>query len=152
MSSYFVDSPRERWTLGCYSENPKRTLQPKRHALTLILTVAAVYDDHEEQIGDSPSEINFLIFVAVWTLLVLAFLLLAPKFFPKAAHNLVILALEFITMLLWFAGFIALAVDVGAYGCDVLEDLLGEEFDDCQTADSSAKAAVAFAAFTWSVN
>ena len=81
----------------------------------------------------------------------MAFLLLAPKFFPKAAHNLVILALEFITMLFWFAGFIALAVDVGDFACDVLEDISGVEFDDCQTADASAKAATAFAAFTWSV-
>ena len=121
-------------------------------SLTANCVVASVYDDYEQLIGDSPSEINFLIFVAIWTLLVLAFLLLAPKFFPKAAHNLVILALELITMIFWFAGFVALAVDVGAYGCDVLEDIRGDEIDECQTADASAKAACAFAAFTWLVD
>ena len=75
--------------------------------------------------------------------------MLAPKFFPKAAHNIVILALEFLTMIFWFAGFVSLAVDVGAYGCDVLEDVNNIEIDECQSTDASAKAAVAFAAFTW---
>ena len=110
--------------------------------LTYLKLVANFYDD--ETIFDSPSEINYLIFVAIWTLLVLAFLMLAPKFFPKAAHNLVILALEFITMIFWFAGFIALAVEADDLLCGVLDDV-----DDCDAPDASAKAAAAFAAFTW---
>ena len=51
-----------------------------------------------------------MIFVAVWTLLVLVYLALAPHFFSSLANVFVILALDALTMLFWFASFIALAV------------------------------------------
>ncbi|KAF9633928.1 hypothetical protein BFW01_g4823 [Lasiodiplodia theobromae] len=58
----------------------------------------------------SPAEVNYLIFVSVWTILALAYLIVAPARFPAAAHKFAILGVEALTMLFWFAGFIALAV------------------------------------------
>ena len=51
-----------------------------------------------------------MVFVSVWTMLVLIYLSLAPRFFASFANVFAILALDALTMLFWFAGFIALAV------------------------------------------
>ena len=88
----------------------------------------------------SPSQINFLIFDAVWTILALAFLIVVPWRFSetKAHHKFAILAVEGVTMIFWFAGFIALAIFLSDRVC------FGHV---C----SSAKAGAAFAAFEWYV-
>lgn len=86
----------------------------------------------------SPSEVNFIVFAAVWSLLALIYLMLAPLRFERFAHNMAILAVEAVTMIFWFAGFIALAVflsDRTCYG----------------SVCGSAKAACVFAAFEWYV-
>ncbi|KAK8199981.1 uncharacterized protein BKA78DRAFT_291546 [Phyllosticta capitalensis] len=68
----------------------------------------------------SPAEVNFLIFTSVWTILVLAYLIIAPWKVPVAANKYAILAVEALTMLFWFAGFIAIAVwlDNRCEGCN----------------------------------
>ncbi|KAK8169368.1 marvel domain-containing protein [Phyllosticta citrichinensis] len=86
----------------------------------------------------SPAEINFLIFTSVWTLLVLGYLLIAPWKFPAAAHKFAVLAVEALTMLFWFAGFIAVAVWLDNRVC-------------FGTVCDSARAATAFAAFQWAI-
>lgn len=89
---------------------------------------------------DSPSRVNFLIFTGIWTaLLVIPFLTLSPRFFPKAAHPYAILGVEAITMLFWFAGFIAHAV--------LVSSLLYCRGNVCRC----AQAATVFAAFEWCV-
>jgi Membrane-associating domain len=88
----------------------------------------------------SPDRVNFLIFNGIWTaLLVVPFLTLAPRYFPRAAHPYAILAVEALTMLFWFAGFIAHAVFVSA--------LMYCRGNVCRC----AQAASVFAAFEWSV-
>jgi len=83
----------------------------------------------------TPSSIAFMLFTSVWTLLALVYLIVAPMKFPTAAHKFAVLAVEALTMLFWFAAFIAVAVLVSGicYGhvCD------------------SGKAAAAFGAFAW---
>lgn len=86
--------------------------------------------------ANSPEEINYLIFVVVWTLLALAYLVVAPARFPAAAHKFAMLAVEALTMLFWFAGFIALAVWLNGRVC-------------FGSVCASAKAATVFAAFEW---
>ncbi|KAK7546245.1 membrane-associating domain-containing protein [Phyllosticta citricarpa] len=88
--------------------------------------------------ADSPAEVNFLIFTSVWTLLALGYLLLAPWKFPAAAHKYAVLAVEALTMLFWFAGFIAIAVWLDNRVC-------------FGTVCDSARAATAFAAFEWAI-
>ncbi|KAI4759629.1 hypothetical protein E4T52_06589 [Aureobasidium sp. EXF-3400] len=81
----------------------------------------------------SPSSINFLVFSSVWTLLALIYLSLTSWKLERFAHPWIICGVESLTMLFWFAGFIAAAV--------CLSDLI--------TSCSSAKAATVFAAFEW---
>jgi len=86
----------------------------------------------------SPDRVNFLIFVGIWTaLLVIPFLTLSPRFFPKIAHPFAILAIEAVTMIFWFAGFIAHAVFV--------TQLLYCRGNVCRC----AQAATVFGAFEW---
>ncbi|KAH0292390.1 hypothetical protein M436DRAFT_69991 [Aureobasidium namibiae CBS 147.97] len=85
----------------------------------------------------SHSEVNFLIFSSIWTLLALIYLSLTSWKLERFAHPWIICGVESLTMLFWFAGFIAAAVFLGHLsGC-------------AGRACSSAKAATVFAAFEW---
>lgn len=87
----------------------------------------------------APSETNFLLFCSVWTLLAVAYLVVTPGRYPTAAHKYGILAAEVLTMIFWFAGFIAEAVLLTDTGC--------RRGSVCR----SMQAATVFAAFEWSV-
>lgn len=86
----------------------------------------------------SPDEVRYIVFCSVWTLLALIYLILAPLKFPGFAHIFAILAIELLTMIFWFAGFIALTVFLGDRLC-------------YGNVCSAAKAADVFAAFEWYV-
>jgi len=85
----------------------------------------------------SPSDTNFLLFCSIWTLLAVAYLVITPGRFPTAAHKFGILAAEVLTMIFWFAGFIAEAV--------LLTDVSCHRGSVCR----SMQAATVFAAFEW---
>ncbi|MCJ1330797.1 hypothetical protein MMC10_007484 [Thelotrema lepadinum] len=84
-----------------------------------------------------PSQIAFMIFVSLWSILVVLWQVLTPRFAQGLAHRFVILGLDALTMLFWFAGFIALAVATGAF--------IGVTLSWYQT----QQACVAFGAFSW---
>lgn len=86
----------------------------------------------------APTQVNFLLFCAVWSVLVLLYLAIVPWRFANTAahHKFAVLGMESLTMLFWFAGFIALAVFLSDRVC------FGHV---C----SAAKAAAAFGAFEW---
>ncbi|KAF2397310.1 hypothetical protein EJ06DRAFT_532933 [Trichodelitschia bisporula] len=86
----------------------------------------------------SPAEINYMLFCSIWTILALAYLLIAPVRFETAAHKYGILAAEALTMIFWFAAFIALAVLLTDLGCS-------SHWGVCR----AATAATVFAAFEW---
>jgi Membrane-associating domain len=87
---------------------------------------------------NSPDRVDFLIFVGIWTaLLVIPFLTLTPRFFPRVAHPFVILGIEAVTMIFWFAGFVAHSVFVAK--------LLYCRGNVCRC----AQAATVFGAFEW---
>ncbi len=105
---------------------------------SLLLTASAANAINDIGYGaSSPSEINFLIFCSVWTLLVLVYLILAPAKFPQFAHKYAILGVEAVTMIFWFAGFIALAAKLGTGSC------FG--YGPCR----ASKAGIVFGAFEW---
>ncbi|KAL9614379.1 MAG: hypothetical protein Q9167_001108 [Letrouitia subvulpina] len=87
---------------------------------------------------NSPSQVNFLIFSAVWTMLVTPYLALAPRFVPKITHKFVTLGMNAVTCIFWFAGFIALAAYRGDLGGSCTATVC-----DCITA------AAVFGAFEW---
>ncbi|KAH8716923.1 membrane-associating domain-containing protein [Phaeosphaeriaceae sp. PMI808] len=80
--------------------------------LGLMGYVSSWWSTHWRQ--SSPSEVNFLIFAPAWTLLALAPLIVVPLKFSSMLSSrgaqIGMLALEGLTMLHWFGGFIALAV------------------------------------------
>lgn len=94
------------------AESPCGTL-PSSSAITYISrAVSSWWSTHWRQ--SSPSEVNFLIFAPSWTILALVPLVVLPLRFShlttSTAAKYGILALEMLTMLFWFGGFIALAV------------------------------------------
>jgi len=80
---------------------------------------------------------NFMIWNFVWTVLALLYLSLAPTYFPNAHNKWVVTAVEAITMIFWFCGWIALASWVGN-----LSVCFG-------TVCGCARGAVVFAVFEW---
>ncbi|ERS97847.1 hypothetical protein SPBR_01095 [Sporothrix brasiliensis 5110] len=95
--------------------------------------------DHDGY-STSPSILNFMLFNAIWSILVLLYVGVTPLYFTRVFHRLASLALEWITMIFWFAGSIALAVDVGGpVNCG------GNHY--C----GSLEAAIAFGFFLWAL-
>ncbi|MCJ1232099.1 hypothetical protein MMC14_000048 [Varicellaria rhodocarpa] len=104
-------------------------------SLGLDASFANWYNTHRAMA--SPSQVNFLVFTSVWTILATVYLTLTPMYMPRAAHKFAILAIEAITMIFWFAGFIALAVFIsGLLLCS-------------GTACKIAQAGTVFGAFEW---
>ncbi|KAF4469855.1 hypothetical protein FALBO_3295 [Fusarium albosuccineum] len=89
--------------------------------------------------GGSPSEYAFMLFCAIWGILVLLYLALTPLFAARLYHNLVALGILAVTTIFFFAGSIAMAAFIGVPNCH------GSTF--CQ----SAQAAVAFGFFIWAI-
>lgn len=106
--------------------------------LGLMAYVASWWSSHWRQL--SPTEVNFMIFSPVWSLVALAVLIVVPWKLPRAADaqvpKLLLLVLEGVTMLYWFGGFIALAVFLSDRIC-------------FGTVCSVAKAGTAISAFQW---
>ncbi|KAL1861608.1 hypothetical protein Daus18300_008724 [Diaporthe australafricana] len=63
-----------------------------------------------DTLTSSPSQVNFLVFVPLFSLISIAYLEAVPKFMPKFSHPWAVLALEVTNVLFYFAGFVALAV------------------------------------------
>lgn len=80
---------------------------------------------------------NFLVFCSVWTLLALAYLIVAPRFGPAAIfHRYIPPILLAVTTIFWFAGAVAAAAFLGAPRCH-------------HSVCSSLQAAIAFGFFIW---
>ncbi|PGH18834.1 hypothetical protein AJ79_00247 [Helicocarpus griseus UAMH5409] len=105
---------------------------------SIIILGLTAYAVHNGQ-SNSPDEVNFLLFDAIWTLLIVVpYLVLAPLYFPVAAHQYGLIAAEAITLIFWFAGFIAVAAWLPpAAFC--------KHFSVCK----SLQAATVFGAFEW---
>lgn len=81
-----------------------------------------------------------MLFNGVWTAFIATpYLAFAPTYFPNLAHRLIVAAVDAVTMIFWFAGFIALA----AY-LPVASHFSG-------SVRSSLQAATVFGSFEWFV-
>ena len=58
-----------------------------------------------------------MLFTSIWTLLAVAYLVFAPTRFPALAHKYAIAAVEAITMIFWFAAWVAVAALWGDIRC-----------------------------------
>lgn len=88
----------------------KTFTKPNSHHTAAHYFNQAYFDGTYYYDGDVPSELSFIVFVSVWTMVVSIYLLVAPLQFPRLAPVIAVLALDALTMLFWFAAFIALAV------------------------------------------
>ncbi|KAL5352753.1 hypothetical protein ACLOAV_002701 [Pseudogymnoascus australis] len=70
--------------------------------------VANWYD--ADTLTASPSQFNFLIFTGVWSVLSIFYLEIVPRRWPRGSHPYAAFALESLTTLFHFSGFIALSV------------------------------------------
>ena len=73
-------------------------------------------------------------------MLAVAFLAIVPGRFDRFSHKYAILAVEVLTAIFWFAGWIALAVFLGDIGCGTHGSVCG-----------TSEAATVFAAIEWYV-
>jgi hypothetical protein len=108
----------------------------------LILILMAYVVDHWSAFW-SPDSANFLLFCAVWTLLAVVYLVLASFRFADhpAGHKFGVLAVEVVTAIFWFAGWIAFA--------SLLGDLPASQG---WVVKRVGEAADVFAAFEWYVS
>lgn len=114
---------------------PLRIVQAIFGIIVLGLMSYVISNFNWHGVSYSPSQANFLLFCSIWTVLVLVYLVLAPVRFQAAAHKFAILGVEFVTMIFWFAGFIAYAVFITGCGGGAI----------CR----ANEAAVTFGAFEW---
>ncbi|KFA70839.1 hypothetical protein S40288_09804 [Stachybotrys chartarum IBT 40288] len=109
-------------------------------ALFLIIELGLVAALVDSWYHWSFDEHSFLLFTVIWSLLVVAYLVLIPRFAARFFHALAALVLLVITTIFWFAGAIALAVHTPGAGC-------GGFFSSCGV----GIAAVVFAFFIWAI-
>ncbi|KAJ5709609.1 hypothetical protein N7493_009900 [Penicillium malachiteum] len=103
----------------------------------IVLALTAYVVSTWDWWGESDTA-NFVLFLSCWTLIVaIPYLALAPTHAPRLAHRMVIPAMEVITMIFWFAGFIATAAE--------LPDSHACHWSACR----SRQAATVFGAFEW---
>jgi hypothetical protein len=120
---------------------PLRAVQALFSIIVLGLTAYLVDAWSNPWDSWSPHSVNFMLFTAVWTLLAVAYLVLAPTRFPRAAHKFAILGVEALTMLFWFAAWVAVAA------------LWGDWYKPARHGSlwSTGVAAIIFSAFIWYV-
>jgi len=73
-----------------------------------------IYGDFYCTTVSSPGHINFNVFCGVWTFLICLYLIPAA-FKTTLHHSIAVLVLDALSVVFWFAGFIALAVFTGYY-------------------------------------
>jgi hypothetical protein len=125
------------WTL------PLRGVQMLFAFLVLVLCGVAI-----SKFGGGYGSLGFLLFCGIWAILSLIYLLVAPSVLAGFHNVYIILVLEFLNMIFFFAGFIAVAAAIGTFNCDLLDDEFGFG-SDLKTGCQTTKAATAFGAFSW---
>ncbi|KAJ4301698.1 hypothetical protein N0V90_003791 [Kalmusia sp. IMI 367209] len=106
----------------------------------IVLGLTAYIIDEYRAAWWSPDSVDFMLFCSIWTLLAVAYLVLAPTRFPAAAHKYAIIGVEAVTMIFWFAAWVAVA----SYWGDVYRGSAkhGPVY-------STGVAAIVFSAFIW---
>ncbi|KAI2632003.1 membrane-associating domain-containing protein [Hypoxylon sp. NC1633] len=103
--------------------------------IVMGLTAFVAHWYNVDTLTTSPSQINWLLAVSLFTIVSILYLELAPRFAPRLSHPMVAMGLETSNALFYFAGFIALAV--------FMSRLLYCRGSVC----GSARASIAFGAF-----
>lgn len=118
---------------------PLRVVQVVFAIIVLGLTAYIVDAYSNPWASWSPHSVNFMLFTSIWTLLAVVYLVLTPTRFPRAAHKFAILGVEALTMIFWFAAWVAVAA------------LWGDWWKPARNGSvwGSGVAAIVFGAFLW---
>ncbi|OXV06418.1 hypothetical protein Egran_05814 [Elaphomyces granulatus] len=118
---------------------PVRIAQAVLAIIVLGLIANTVSWINGHTLGHSWDSANFLLFCSVWTFFIaVPFLVAMPMFAPQFAPIYAMIALDAVTMIFWFAGFIAVAAQIYSPSeCT--------HFNYCRTAQGAA----ALGAFEW---
>ncbi|KAF1992851.1 hypothetical protein P154DRAFT_451720 [Amniculicola lignicola CBS 123094] len=117
---------------------PLRVVQAVLSIIVLGLTAYIVDAFTSPYYSLSPDSVNFMLFTSLWTLLAVAYLVIAPNHFPVAAHKFAIAAVEAVTMIFWFSAWVAVAALWGDVRCGSSGGVCG-----------AGTAAIVFGAFIW---
>lgn len=115
-------------------------LRIAQFVFSIIVLALSAYINHwydVDTLTSSPSQINFLIFVPVFSFISMVYLEVVPRFMQKASHPYAHIGFEALNTLFYFAGFVALAAFIGK--------LLFCRGSVC----AAARADAVFAAFNW---
>jgi hypothetical protein len=118
---------------------PLRVVQALFTIIVLGLTAYIVDAYTNPWASWSPHSVNFMLFTSIWTLLAVVYLVLTPTRFPRAAHKFAILGVEALTMIFWFAAWVAVAA------------LWGDWWKPARNGSvwGAGVAAIVFGAFIW---
>ncbi|TDZ25070.1 hypothetical protein C8034_v001605 [Colletotrichum sidae] len=89
---------------------PLRIVQGSLALVILALSAYVANWYNMDTMTSSPTQVNFLVFVPIWSFLSILYLEVVPRFAPRASHPWGAVAFELLNVLFYFAGFIALAV------------------------------------------
>lgn len=90
------------WTNRIWYMNQNKTVSSSSNNCLVVST----YYYYSWPYSDT---VNFLLFLGCWTAFIaVPYLTFAPIHFPRLAHHYVIPGIEVVTMIFWFAGFIAM--------------------------------------------
>ncbi|KAK2003098.1 hypothetical protein LX36DRAFT_165861 [Colletotrichum falcatum] len=89
---------------------PLRIVQGVLSLVILALSAYVANWYNVDTMTSSPSQINFLVFVPLFSFISIAYLEVVPKFAPRASHPWAAVGFEALNVLFYFSGFVALAV------------------------------------------
>ncbi|OTA57292.1 hypothetical protein K449DRAFT_437571 [Hypoxylon sp. EC38] len=78
--------------------------------IVMALTAYVAHWYNVDTLTSSPSQINWLLAVSIFTIVSVAYLELTPRFVPRLSHQMVAVGIEATNAVFYFSGFIALAV------------------------------------------
>ncbi|KAI0837347.1 membrane-associating domain-containing protein [Hypoxylon sp. FL0890] len=78
--------------------------------IVMALTAYVAHWYNVDTLTSSPSQINWLLAVSLFTIVSVAYLELTPRFIPRLSHKMVAVGIEAANAVFYFSGFVALAV------------------------------------------
>ena len=111
-------SPLSSWVyLDTVRLTSFRFILAQHHRLTLLRSVTVIDTGLSYSIvtPEIPQCISYTLFTSIWTLLALGYLILVPIYLSTSplAHKYAVMSVEALTMIFWFAAWIAVAVRCG---------------------------------------
>lgn len=106
-------SSQRAFSIGAMSQSFLLALRVFQIVLALIVLGTAGYVANwynADTLTASPNQINFLVFIPIFSFITVAYLEITPRYAKRASHPYAHFGLEILNAIFYFSGFIALAV------------------------------------------